>query len=279
MGFDVLFEFKKRTIDKVEAAQRNIQWKTVNDPKKEVLNQMWNIINDMASLVTDQSFIELVERYKREIGYKDPQLDEVKRLGLIKQENVNLLKDQFQYQLNKVKLEQKLHNQENLEALAKLGTKIEILKNQDGNINSEIHQNVVSIKDQTSNIMSEIDLIKNMLQNQELKNRLTFKITKDAIERSKSIAAAHQFEEEKDYLKSDESILNDFKVERITQVINEAIQKYGDQASAYLNPREILDFLKSINSEEIEQHSQLRLREAQFQSSRKQEFISSIKQY
>ncbi|CDW74228.1 UNKNOWN [Stylonychia lemnae] len=255
MGFDVLYEFKKRTMERVDAAQKNIKWLPLKDPKKEVLNQMKGIINDMANLITDQSFIELVDTFKKDIGYRDPLFDETQRLGIIKQENVSILRDQFQYQLNKVKLEQKLHNQENLEALAKLGTKIEILKNQEGSQSSEIHKDVSSIKDQTSYMMSQIDQIKNMLQNQELKHRLTFKITKDAIERSQSITAAHQFEEVKDQSKQDESVLNDLKVERVTQILNEVIQQHGEQASTYLNLKELLVFLQSNNSELVDQRS------------------------
>ncbi|CDW79665.1 UNKNOWN [Stylonychia lemnae] len=253
-GFDILSEFQERINKRIDAARTNINWAKFQDPQQEVLNQMRCIVNDMANLITDQSLIDIIEQFKLDIGYQISDHDESRRLAIINQENLKALSERFQYELRKIKLEQ---NKENIEAFNVLGNKIENLKYHD---NKTVEQTNYAgqLNYQNQSLMQEIEQIKHLLQQQSQKVDMNYQITKDLLQRQKksSLEDNQGIEEEEVKIEvKQEPILNDFKVERISNLFQVLLEQQDENASSQLNFKELLDFLQTYKSCDIDQSS------------------------
>eukprot|EP00347_Sterkiella_histriomuscorum_P009097 403342530 len=271
LEYATLYEFRKRVSAIVDQSNK-LSLNNIPNPQGEILKCFKVMMTDLCMIISQKNFFKICDDLREEFNYPLQTELKDKSKGLLKEEDLQQIKDYFTYQIKKVQtshsthigvvneLMQKMEEQksccispekttrilqaqsnQDIEAFAignggfnEFAIVAQTSTNQDGN--QELKKDVEKIQDSQSLILEELSKLKDMMCLQTFKNQ-----------NLKSISQQSQKQEENEMTQIAE--INAFRLSHLQQKLKELIANPQKQQTEMLDLKSLVAFIQQGTKE------------------------------
>eukprot|EP00347_Sterkiella_histriomuscorum_P024220 403331895 len=127
LDYNALYEFRKRVHTKVEQSYK-LPWKQMTNPQIETLKYFKAMMTDMCMIINQNNFFKICDDLREEFKFPAKTQQNQQTSGLLNVEELQQLKNQFAYQMNRVQTNHTALVETNIGAINELRQQIEELK-------------------------------------------------------------------------------------------------------------------------------------------------------